>query len=133
MSDRAVTDPALVTELRQLIDSARQRAAVAVNAELTLLYWQIGRRIHREVLAGKRAGYGEEIVSALGRQLTAEYGRGFSVKNLRHMIRFAEVFPEEEKVSALRRQLSWTHLKSLIYLDDSLKREFYIELCQLEG
>jgi len=65
--------------------------------------------------------------------LTHEYGRGFSAKNLRHMIRFAEVFPEEEKVSALRRQLSWTHLKSLIYLDDSLKREFYIELCQLEG
>ncbi len=65
--------------------------------------------------------------------MTHEYGRGFSAKNLRHMIRFAEVFPEEEKVSALRRQLSWTHLKSLIYLDDSLKREFYIELCQLEG
>ncbi|WP_373190993.1 DUF1016 N-terminal domain-containing protein, partial [Halomonas sp.] len=58
----------LVNELRGLIDSARQRAAVAVNAELTLLYWQIGRRIHREILAGKRAGYGEEIVSALGRQ-----------------------------------------------------------------
>ncbi|TDO08721.1 PDDEXK nuclease domain-containing protein [Halomonas ventosae] len=133
MTDRAVTDPALVADLRQLIDGARQRAAVAVNAELTLLYWEIGRRIHREVLAGKRAGYGEEIVSALGRQLTHEYGRGFSAKNLRHMIRFAEVFPEEEKVSALRRQLSWTHLKSLIYLDDSLKREFYIELCQLEG
>lgn len=133
MSDKAVTDPALVADLRQLIDAARQRAAVAVNAELTLLYWQIGRRIHREVLAGKRAGYGEEIVSALGRQLTHEYGRGFSTKNLRHMIRFAEVFPDEEKVSALRRQLSWTHLKSLIYLDDSLKRDFYIELCQLEG
>ncbi|MGM0701418.1 MAG: PDDEXK nuclease domain-containing protein [Pseudomonadota bacterium] len=133
MSDKAVTDPALVAELRELIDVARQRAAVAVNAELTLLYWQIGNRIHREVLAGKRAGYGEEIVSALGRQLTTEYGRGFSAKNLRHMIRFAEVFPDEGKVSALRRQLSWTHIKSLIYLDDPLKREFYIELCQLEG
>ena len=133
MSNLPVTDPALVAELRKLIDSARQRAAVAVNAELTLLYWQIGSRIHREVLAGQRAGYGEQIVSALGRQLTQEYGRGFSAKNLRHMIRLAEVFPDEAKVSALRRELSWTHIKSLIYLDDPLKRDFYIELCRLEG
>ena len=133
MSNLPVTDPALVAELRQLIDAARQRAASAVNAELTLLYWQIGRRIHREVLAGQRAGYGERIVSALGRQLTQEYGRGFSAKNLRHMIRLAEVFPDEAKVSALRRELSWTHIKSLIYLDDPLKRDFYIELCRLEG
>lgn len=133
MSNLSVTDPALVAELRQLIDAARQRAASAVNAELTLLYWQIGRRIYREVLAGQRAGYGEQIVSALGRQLTQEYGRGFSAKNLRHMIRFAEVFPDEAKVSALRRELSWTHIKSLIYLDDPLKRDFYIELCRLEG
>ena len=115
MSNLPVTDPALVAELRKLIDSARQRAAVAVNAELTLLYWQIGNRILREVLAGQRAGYGEQIVSALGRQLTQEYGRGFSAKNLRHMIRLAEVFPDEAKVSALRRELSWTHIKSLIY------------------
>lgn len=133
MSTTPATDPALVAELRQLIDSARQRAAVAVNAELTLLYWQLGARIHREILGHQRAGYGEKIVSALARQLTAEYGRGFSAKNLHHMIRFAEVFPDEETVSALRRELSWTHLKTLIYLDDPLKRDFYIELCRLEG
>ncbi|WP_416137509.1 PDDEXK nuclease domain-containing protein [Halomonas sp. HK25] len=132
MSDKAGTNPALVTELRELIDGARQRAAVAVNAELTMLYWQLGSRIHREILGQQRAEYGEKIVSALARQLTAEYGRGFSAKNLHHMIRFAEVFPEEETVSALRRDLSWTHLKMLIYLDDSLKRDFYIELSRLE-
>ena len=74
---------ALVAELRQLIDGARQRAAVAVNAELTLLYWQVGERIHRDILGGQRAGYGEEIVAALGRQLGAEYGRGWSARTLR--------------------------------------------------
>ncbi|SEK77015.1 PDDEXK nuclease domain-containing protein [Ectothiorhodospira marina] len=126
-------DSVLLAELRQLIDGARQRAAAAVNAELTLLYWQVGSRIHRGILGENRASYGKATVSALGRQLTAEYGRGFSAKNLLHMIRFAEVFPDEEKVSAVRRQLSWTHLKSLIYLDDPLKWDFYIELCQLEG
>lgn len=133
MSQPTAADPILLPELRQLIDAAKERAATAINAELTLLYWQLGNRIHREILRQERAGYGEKIVSSLGRQLTGEYGRGFSAKNLRHMIRFAEEFPEVEKVSALRRQLSWTHIKSLIYLNDPLKRDFYIELCQLEG
>ncbi len=83
------THATLVADLRQLIADARLRAAASVNAELTGLYWQVGRRIHREILGSQRAGYGEEIVSALGRQLTAEYGRGFSAKSLRHMVRFA--------------------------------------------
>ena len=126
-------NPVLVTELRQLIDAARQRAATAVNAELTRLYWQVGERIHRDILGSQRAGYGEAIIPTLSKQLTVDYGRGFSAKNLRHMLRFAEAFPDEEKVSALRRQLSWTHIKALIYLDDPLKRDFYTELCRLEG
>jgi predicted nuclease of restriction endonuclease-like (RecB) superfamily len=76
--------------------------------------------------------YGEGIVSALGRQLTAEYGRGFSEKSLWHMLRFAEVFPDEAIVSALRRELSWTHFKEIIYIDDPLKRDFYAEMCRIE-
>jgi len=126
-------NPVLVAELRQLINTARQRAATAVNAELTRLYWQVGERIHRDILGSQRAGYGEAIIPTLSKQLTVDYGRGFSAKNLRHMLRFAEAFPDEEKVSALRRQLSWTHIKALIYLDDPLKRDFYTELCRLEG
>jgi predicted nuclease of restriction endonuclease-like (RecB) superfamily len=76
--------------------------------------------------------YREGIVSALGRQLTAEYGRGFSEKSLWHMVRFAEVFPDEAIVSALRRELSWTHFKEIIYIDDPLKRDFYAEMCRIE-
>lgn len=133
MTGSSPIDTALIADLRQLIADARQRAATAVNAELTGLYWQVGQRIHREILGSQRAGYGEEIVSALARQLTADYGRGFSSKNLHHMVRFAQAFPDEAIVSALQRQLSWTHLKALIYLDDPLKRDFYIELCRLEG
>ena len=59
---------ALVAELRQLIDSARQRTATAINAELAQLYWQVGNRIHREILGGQRARYGEEIIAVLERQ-----------------------------------------------------------------
>ena len=100
---------------------------------MTTLYWRIGRRIRAEVLQGERAGYGEQIVASLARQLEADHGRGFGAKNLRHMLRFGEVFEAEEIVYALRRQLSWTHLRSLIYIDDPLKREFYLEMCRSEG
>jgi hypothetical protein len=64
--------------------------------------------------------------------LSAEYGRGFTANNLFHMIRFAEVFPDESIVYALRRELSWTHFRELIYIDDDLKRQFYVEICRLE-
>jgi predicted nuclease of restriction endonuclease-like (RecB) superfamily len=132
MNTLPAPEPALIADLRQLIDGARLRAAVAVNAELTLLYWQVGRRIHGEILGSQRAEYGEEIVSALSRQLTADYGRGFSAKSLRHMVRFAQAFADEAMVSTLSRQLSWSHLKEVIYLNDPLKRDFYVELCRLE-
>jgi predicted nuclease of restriction endonuclease-like (RecB) superfamily len=128
----AALPPALLTDLRSLIDHARSRTAVAINSELVLLYWQIGSRIRQDILQNQRAEYGQQIVSALGRQLHQEFGPGFSEKVLRHMIRFAEVFPDAEIVSALRRQLSWTHLRQIIYLPDPLHREFYTQMCRLE-
>ena len=70
----------LLGDIRALIESARQRATAMVNSELTLLFWRIGRRIHTEVLAGERAGYGEQIVPAVSAQLTRDYGDGFAEK-----------------------------------------------------
>jgi predicted nuclease of restriction endonuclease-like (RecB) superfamily len=128
----ALTPVPLLDEVRHLIDSARERAAAAVNAELTLLYWRVGRCIHAEVLRGARAEYGQQVIASLARQLIAEYGRGWSEQQLRHCLRAAEIFPDEEILSAVRRELSWTHIKTLIYVDDQLKREFYLELCRLE-
>jgi hypothetical protein len=64
----------LAADIRGLIEAARLRVAQTVNAELVLLYWRIGNRIRRDVLGQARAEYGEEIVSTLSRQLTAEYG-----------------------------------------------------------
>lgn len=129
----AAAPETLAADIRQLILEARATAASAVNATLTTLYWRVGQRIRQEVLGNKRAGYGEEIVVTLSRQLTAEYGQGFAAKSLRHMMRFAEVFPDEAIVSALRRQLSWTHFRALIYFDEPQKRDFYAEMCRLEG
>ena len=122
----------LVADVRSLIDGARERAAATVNAELTLLYWHIGRRIAKEVLKGKRADYGQEILSTLSRQLTSDYGRGWGERNLRHCLRLAETFADEKILHAVRTELSWTHIRALISIEDPLKREFYTELCRLE-
>ena len=122
----------LVGDLRRLIEQSRQQIAQTVNSAIVWLYWNIGKRIREDILGNQRAGYGEQIVSSLSAQLTAEYGRGFSRQNLFRMIQFAEVFPDEEIVSSLMRQLSWTHLIYIIPLDDPLKRDFYAEMCRLE-
>jgi predicted nuclease of restriction endonuclease-like (RecB) superfamily len=123
----------LLADLRGLIESARRAAAQAVNAGLTLMYWHIGQRIHQHLLGGQRAGYGEEIVSTLSRQLTADYGRSFSDKNLRHMVRFAQAFDSLEKLSTLSRQLAWSHFLELIYLKDPLQRSFYAQMAAAES
>ncbi|MBB5498687.1 YhcG family protein [Paraburkholderia sp. MM5384-R2] len=128
----ALTPAPLLNEVRVLIDSARERTAAAVNAELSLLYWRVGRCIRAEVLGGTRAEYGQQVIASLAQALTTDYGRGWSEQQLRHCLRAAEIFTDEAILSAARRELSWTHIKALIYIDDPLKREFYLELCRLE-
>ena len=105
---------------------------MSINAELTMLYWHIGYRINHDVLQGERAGYGEAIVSTVSRQLVRIYGNGFSGKNIRHMMKFSESFPDAEIVSTLSRQLSWSHFKELVYLKYPLQKEFYTQMCRVE-
>jgi len=122
----------LVTDVRALIESAREATARMVNSSIVMLYWGIGERIRREVLLEKRAEYGQEIVPTLSAQLTAEYGRGFAKRNLFRMIQFAEQFPDRAIVSALSTQLGWSHFVEIVVVDDSLKRGFYAEMCRVE-
>ena len=122
----------LLTDLRELIVSARQSVATTVNAALTLLHWQVGKRIREDILKEQRAGYGEEIMVTLSQQLEAEFGRGFGRRNLFSMVRFAEVFPDLKIVQSLIAQLGWTHFLHIIRLDDPLKRDFYAEMCRIE-
>ncbi len=132
MSKISVSEQSLWAEVRELIEQSRRQVAITVNVALTMLYWQVGKRVNEEVLKEKRGEYGKQIVATLARQLTTEYGKGWSEKQLRHCLRFAEVFPEEPIVSTLWRQFSWSHLKEIIYIDDPIKRTFYIEMCRIE-
>ena len=122
----------LVSDLRSLIQQTRQQVSVTVNAALVLMYWNIGKRIREDVLANERAEYGKEIVQTLSAQLVEEFGAGFGRANLFAMVKFAEVYPDLEIVQTLSGQLSWSHFTEIIRLDDSLKRDFYAEMCRLE-
>ncbi|MAC46770.1 MAG: nuclease [Oceanospirillum sp.] len=115
----------LINDVSQLIRSAKQRAAVAVNSEITLLYWQVGQRIYREILHGERAGYGQQVIKALSQELTTQFGRGWGRAHLNYCVQFAQVFHDINIVHALRGQLSWTHFKLLFAIDDPIKRDFY--------
>ncbi len=103
-----------------------------MNAEITLLYWKVGKRINNEILGNERAEYGKQIVKTLSSKLEEEYGKGWGEKQLRHCMHFASVYPDEKIVYALRIQLSWTHIRLIMFIDDALKRDFYIEMSKIE-
>lgn len=129
----AAPPEALAHEIGALIEAARHHVAQTANAALTMLYWQIGARVRQDILGDGRAEYGAGIVAALGRHLEAAFGRGFGEKSLHRMVQFAEAFPDPEIVATLRRQLSWSHFKLVIPISDALKRDFYVEMCRVEG
>lgn len=90
---------------------------MAVDTELTLLFWRIGYRIHTETLDGQPARHD---------------GRGFGEKNPRRMVKFAVLFPDEPIVATLSRQLSWSHLVLLLVLKDPMQREYYAQRASAE-
>jgi predicted nuclease of restriction endonuclease-like (RecB) superfamily len=122
----------LVVELKSLIASTKEQVAISVNSSLTLMYWQIGYKINEDILKNSRAEYGKEIIATVSQQLVEEFGSGFSSKNIRHMMRFNEIFYDIKIVSTLSRQLSWSHFKEIMYMDDSLKIEFYAQMSALD-
>ena len=118
----------LFSDVCSIIDGARGRLANYANTEVIVTKWQIGIRIKRDVLKDKRADYGKTIVKDLSKKLTDKYGKGWGVKTLWHCLRAAETFTQEEIVSAAQRQLTWTHLKAIMYVEDPLARQFYAEM-----
>lgn len=122
----------LVSDIKMLIEESKLQVSIAVNATITLLYWNIGKKINSEILKDQRAEYGKQIVNTLSKQLTLEYGNGWGEKQLRHCIRFAETIPDKDIVYTLCRQLSWSHIRMVIFMEDELKRLFYLEMCKIE-
>jgi len=115
----------LFNDFSQLIEQSKQFVVVQANSVLTLLFWNIGKRINDVILQNKRADYGKRIVPTLSAQLTEKYGKNFELRNLRRMMQFAEQFPSLEIVSPLATQLSWSHFVELMPIKDEKARMFY--------
>jgi predicted nuclease of restriction endonuclease-like (RecB) superfamily len=122
----------LFAEVTKLIEESKSFVAQTVNATITILYWKIGKKITEEILNNKRAEYGKQIITSLSQQLTEQYGSGWSEQQIRHCLRTVETFQDIEILSTLCRELSWSHIRVLMYVNDPLKREFYIEICRME-
>lgn len=122
----------IAEDIKRLIEQSKQQLAVTVNATLSMLYWQVGKRINEEILQNQRAEYGKQIIQTLSLQLTEGYGSGWGEKQLRQCMQLAAVFVEKEIVYTLCRELSWSHIRLIMFMSDPLKREFYIEMCKLE-
>lgn len=118
-------EAALVSEVSKLIEQSKEQFTSQANSAMTVLFWQVGKRINEFVLNNKRAAYGKQIVVTVSRQLEKHYGRNFQEKNLRRMLQFAQTFPERENVVTLSRHLSWSHFLVLLPLKTKEQRQFY--------
>ncbi len=125
MKDIQQAEASLFNEISRLIDQTKAHAVSQVNSALTMLFWQVGRRINEHILQNKRADYGKQIVVTLARQLTDKYGRNFEEKNLRRMLQFAGQFSDFEIVAPLARHLSWSHFLILLPLKYQEAKLFY--------
>jgi hypothetical protein len=118
-------DQALFAEISGLIEQTKGTVASQANFAMTMLFRHIGKIVNTAILQDKRAEYGKRIVVTLARQLAEKYGRSFEEKNLRRMLQFAELFPDDEIVVPLARQLRWSHFLILFPIKDPEARLFY--------
>ena len=123
----------LISDLRQIVEQCRNRVAMNVNSELTMMYWHIGERINRDVLGSHRAEYGKQIVSTVSAQLQEEFNsKGFAKRNIHRMMQFAQQFPDVKIVTTMSAQLTWSHVVEVLSLPDDIQREFYLTLAASE-
>ena len=111
-------------EIRDLINNSRNRVYSTVNTEMLSLYWNIGKIIMEIQQGNERASYGDSVLNKLSQKLTAEFGKGFSKRNLERMRKFYIYFPIATTVST---QLSWSHYLEIIKIEEEAKRNFYIK------
>lgn len=118
----------IYNNIRETLEETRSKIRVAVNEAMVTAYWEIGRQIVEA--QGERAEYGKRLMKYLSERLTEEFGKGFTVRNLRAMRQFYLAF---QKRHAVRAELSWTHYRLIISLPDNKRRSFYRDEAANEG
>jgi len=121
----------LVSNIKQILEQGRNKAYQSINHVLTKTYWDVGRQIVEFEQGGKkRAGYGERILKTLSKELIDEFGKGFSLTNLKQMKSFYLIYSKGQKVSDLLFKLSWSHYVRLMTIKNSDERKFYEIECE---
>ena len=124
MVKRKLVVDGCVKAIHQILETARSNAYRAVNFAMVKAYWEIGRIIVEEEQKGeKRAEYGIALINELSKKLTEEYGKGFTKTNLKYMRTFYQKF---KKGHALRAELSWTHYRLFLRIEEENARQFYL-------
>ncbi|MCL2188839.1 MAG: PDDEXK nuclease domain-containing protein [Defluviitaleaceae bacterium] len=118
------TELKIYENIKTALAEARSRVVTTINQTMVQVYWEIGREINEAV--GERAEYGKQLLQFLAERLTADFGKGFKVSNLRNMRQFYLMFPIRH---ALRSELSWTHYRLLMRIEEPKRREFYLSEC----
>jgi hypothetical protein len=114
----------LYDTIATLIQDARQRVRSTVNSAIVVTYWNIGKLIVEDEQQGRvRAEYGKAVIKTLAKKLTVEFGKGFDYRNHQHMKKFYTVF---SKVNAVRTQLSWTHYRHPLKVENEQARNWYM-------
>ena len=116
-----------------MIETAKHKVFETANFQTVYLFWHIGQELKDNILNGQKAEYGKSIVKNMSKDLEFQYGRSYEKSSVFRMIQFYEEFPDFEKVATLSQQLTWSHFKELLPVNDELKREFYAVLCKNEG
>jgi hypothetical protein len=121
-------------EIKGILHAARKQAYRAVNTAMVQAYWLIGKRIVEVEQQGQaQAKYGDSILKNLSIALTEEFGRGFSYANLRNFRQFYQTYPDRENCYALRSNLSWTHHRLIMRVEDEAARDFYLRESESAG
>jgi predicted nuclease of restriction endonuclease-like (RecB) superfamily len=117
-----------ISEIKQILSQARQKAYSAVNSAMVEAYWLVGKRIVEEEQQGeKRAEYGKQVLETLSKELTADLGKGFSLRNLRNFRSFYLTFPTLEQIrQTLSAELSWSHFQVIMRVPDEKARMYYL-------
>ena len=116
-----------INEIKKILKNARKKAYTAVNSAMVEAYWEIGRRIVEEEQNGKeRAEYGKEILKNLSKELTEEFGKGYSYRTLREIRQFYLMFSDFEKWRTVSAKLTWSHFQKVLRVSDEKARIFYL-------
>ena len=132
--DNNVSTTSFYNDIRRILQSARNTAYAAVNTAMVDAYWLVGKRIGEEEQQGEnRAKYGQELIKNLSIELNAEFGKGFSVANLKNFRQFYLTFAGDKKSYTLCSQLSWSHIRLIMRIENKQARTWYLTECKTEN